>query len=229
MSTANAFALDGIRAVIVDLDGTMVDTALDFHAAVNHTRADFSLSPLNLEVVRRFVGKGFRHLVRSALEMDWPAESVERHFPEAQILFLKHYEAVNGEWSTLYPEVKSGLAAMSEKGLRLACVTNKQAVFAVPLLKKLGLHSYFNVIYPGDALPQMKPDPLPMVTVFNDFGLDPHEVVAIGDTTNDLDAARAAGCKVLCMSYGYHQGQPVHELDSDGIVQTLLEAAHLIR
>ena len=220
--------LRGIRAAIIDLDGTMVDTALDFHAAVNRMRADLSLAQQDIELVRTFVGRGFVHLVRSSLGADFSPEEVERIFPDARVSFLKHYTDVNGEASVLYPEVLDGLRAMRAKGLQLACVTNKQSVFALPLMEKMGLIPLFDAIYPGDALPKMKPDPLPMLTVFERFGLQPREVVAIGDSTNDSQAARAAGCPVFAVPYGYNHGRPVQEVDSDGIVETLLAAARRI-
>ena len=224
----NSGKLTGIRAAIIDLDGTMVDTALDFHEALNRTRADLDLSPVGIEIVRLYVGKGFRHLVRGTLGAELDESEVERLAPQAFDSFLRHYTKVNGEKSILFPDVIAGLVAMSDKGLKLACVTNKQTVFTLPLLQKMGLKPYFNAIYCGDSLPKMKPDPLPMLTVFAHFGLQPHEVVAIGDSVNDSQAARAAGCPVLSVPYGYNHGRPVQEIDSDGIVETLLEAAHRI-
>jgi phosphoglycolate phosphatase len=83
-------------------------------------------------------------------------------------------------------------------------------------------------MYGGDSLPKKKPHPLPLLQVCRDFDLEPAEVVAIGDSSNDAEAARAAGCFVLTVPYGYNHGRPVHEIDSDGIVDTLLEAANLI-
>ena len=223
--SAMAQQLRGIRAAIIDLDGTMVDTALDFHEAVNRMRSNLALAPQNIDTVRSFVGKGFVHLIRSSLAEDWDVDQVEHHFADARTAFLHHYAAVNGEASRLYPGVIAGLEAMRAKGLRLACVTNKQAVFALPLLEKMKVHALFDAIYPGDALPRMKPDPLPMLTVIERFALAPHEVVAIGDSTNDTLAARAAGCWALAVPYGYNHGRPVQEADSDGIVETLLHAA----
>ncbi|RJX33037.1 MAG: phosphoglycolate phosphatase [Oxalobacter sp.] len=228
MNPQQAVKLSGIRAAIIDLDGTMVDTALDFHAAVNRMREELSLAPQDIELIRTFVGKGFVHLVRSSLGVDLSEAALERIFPKARDSFLRHYETVNGEWSRLYPEVMQGLEAMREKGLKLACVTNKQAVFALPLLEKMGVHTMFDVIYPGDALPQKKPDPMPMLAVFERFGLQPREVVAIGDSINDSEAARAAGCWVLAVSYGYNHGRPVQEVESDGIVHSLMEAANYL-
>ena len=118
---------------------------------------------------------------------------------------------------------------LKEMGLRLACVTNKPIAFTTPLLKLKGLDGFFEVVYGGDSLPRKKPDPLPLQTVCADFGLQPAQVVAIGDSSNDAQAARAAGCPVLTVPYGYNHGQAIHETDSDGIVATLLDAARLIR
>ncbi|MEA5098431.1 MAG: phosphoglycolate phosphatase [Burkholderiaceae bacterium] len=228
MNADGKLVLAGIRAAIIDLDGTMVDTALDFHAALNSMRADFSLAPVDLATVRLYVGRGFRFLVRGTLAADWPTEEMERHLPQADAAFLKHYADVNGDRSRLYPEVISGLIALSDKGLKLACVTNKQSEFALPLMQRMGLAPYFNLVYPGDALPKMKPDPLPLQTAMQFFDIQPHEAVMIGDSTNDSKAARAAGCPILSVPYGYNHGRPVHEIDSDGIVENLLEAAKLI-
>ncbi|MBS1170670.1 MAG: phosphoglycolate phosphatase [Burkholderiaceae bacterium] len=221
-----AAGLSGIRAAIIDLDGTMVDTALDFHIALNRTREDLALPPLEIEIVRRYVGKGFRNLVRGTLATEMDEHSVELLAPQAFAAFLQHYTEVNGDHSKLFPDVIPGLRVMRDKGLKLACVTNKQTEFTLPLLRKMALHDYFDVIYCGDSLPKMKPDPLPMQTVFADFGLAPNEVVAIGDSVNDSQAARAAGCAIWSVPYGYNHGRPVQEIDSDGIVETLLAAAN---
>ena len=220
--------LSGIKAAIIDLDGTMIDTALDFRAALNTVRADLSLSPQSLELVRTFVGRGFERLVRGSLSADYDENELEKVLPRARELFLKHYADVNGKESVLYPEVSEGLQAFRDKGLRLACVTNKQSRFAIPLMKKLKIHDFFDVIYPGDALEKMKPDPLPMLTACKHFGIETKEAVVIGDSVNDFGAARAAGCRMFALPYGYNHGRPVQEIDSDGIVQTILDASRRI-
>lgn len=220
--------LTGVRAAIIDLDGTMLHTAPDFHVAINRMRTELALPPLTMETIINFVGKGSENLMRRVLGVDFEPDGVERHFDGALASYQRHYLAINGDHATLYPGVREGLDAMQAKGLRLACVTNKPIAFAVPLLKKTGLHSYFEVIYGGDSLPAKKPDPLPLLQVCKDFGLQPHQVVAIGDSSNDAQAARAAGCRVLNVPYGYNHGQSIQDVDSDGIVPTLLDAAHLI-
>ena len=220
--------LSGIQAAIVDLDGTMLDTAADFHVAVNRMRAEFDLQPLALETIRDFVGKGTENLIRRVLGRDFDEAGVERHFDMAMHAYERHYLAINGDFTNVYPDVHAGLEAMGIKGLRLACVTNKPIAFTVPLLRRQGLHHYFDVIYGGDSLPLKKPDPYPLLQVCRDFGMRPEQVVAIGDSSNDAIAARAAGCRILLVPYGYNHGESIQAVDSDGIVPTLLDAAHSI-
>jgi phosphoglycolate phosphatase len=224
----NVSPLLGIRGVIIDLDGTMLHTAQDLHVTVNRVRADLNLPPLELETVVSFVGKGAENLVRSALRADLSAEETERRFNEAMHAFNRHYHDINGQFATAYPGVHDGIQAMRDKGLRLACVTNKPLAFTIPLMKKAGLHDYFEIIYGGDSFARKKPDPMQLLQVCADFNLAPHEVVAIGDSINDSQAARAAGCRVLNVPYGYNHGQSIQEIDTDGIVSSLLEAAQLI-
>lgn len=220
--------LNNIKAAIIDLDGTMLDTAADFHVAVNRMRADLGLTPLAQETIVNFVGKGTENLIRRVLAVDYAEDEAARHFQQALDAYTEHYLAINGDYSALYPGVVEGLQAMKDKGLRLACVTNKPIAFTLPLLDKKGLRGFFEVVYGGDSLPRKKPDPMPLLQVCSDFGLQPAQVVAIGDSSNDAQAARAAGCRVLNVPYGYNHGESIHDVDSDGIVQTLLEAAQQI-
>jgi phosphoglycolate phosphatase len=218
-----------ISAAIIDLDGTMLDTMPDFHVALNGMRADLGLAPIAQEVITPMVGKGSENLIRSVLARDFDAASVDARFDEAMASYQRHYLAINGQFSVLFDGVVAGLEAMRANGLRLACVTNKPIAFTTPLLALKGLAGYFDVVYGGDSLAQKKPHPLPLLTVCRDFDLAPASVVAIGDSSNDAEAARAAGCPVLTVPYGYNHGRPVQEIDSDGIVDSLLSAAELIQ
>ena len=217
-----------IRAVIIDLDGTMLDTVPDFHVAINRMRAELGLPAIGQESIAAMVGKGSDNLIRGVLALDFDAAGVAQHFDAAMLAYQRHYLAINGDHSALYDGVLEGLDAMRSLNLRMACVTNKPIAFAAPLLAKKGLALYFEVVYGGDCLPHKKPHPMPMLRVCADFSLTPGEVVAIGDSSNDAEAARAAGCFVLAVPYGYNHGRPIHETDSDGIVNTLLDAASLI-
>jgi phosphoglycolate phosphatase len=221
-------SFQGIRAAIIDLDGTMVDTAPDFQVAINRMRDELHLAPLALDTIVDFVGKGSENLMRRVLGVDFEKNEVESRFDHALERYQHHYLQINGDHSELYAGVHEGLVAMKKGGVRLACVTNKPIAFARPLLEKKGLIDFFEVIYGGDSLAHKKPHPLPMLTVCNDFDLQPAQVVAIGDSSNDSEAARAAGCRVLTVPYGYNHGQPVQTIDTDGIVESLLDAASLI-
>lgn len=221
--------LQGIRAAIIDLDGTLIDTAHDFRMAINAMREEFGLAPLPLDVILGFVGKGSENLVRRVLLNDYSEAETEAKFAAALDCYQRHYARINGLHSALYPNVTAGLQALKDKGLRLACVTNKPVGFAVPLLEKMGLRDFFDVVYGGDSFARKKPDPMPLLQVCADFDLPPRQVVAIGDSSNDAQAARAAGCPVLLLPYGYNHGEAVQNVDCDGIVATLMHAAQLIR
>lgn len=218
-----------IRAVIIDLDGTMLDTLPDFHVAINAMRGEFGEAPITQQQIGLMIGKGSDNLIRAVLALEHDAAGVDQRFADAMAFYQRHYLAINGKHSALYDGVIDGLDAMKKDGLRLACVTNKPIAFATPLLAQKGLAHYFEVVYGGDSLPRKKPDPMPLLQVCADFDLAPSQVVAIGDSSNDAEAARRAGCFVLTVPYGYNHGQAIHETDSDGIVTSLVEAATLIR
>jgi phosphoglycolate phosphatase len=218
----------GIRAVIIDLDGTMLDTVPDFEAALNGMRHDLGLAPISQAIIKPLVGKGSEKLVRDALLLDWDAARVDAAYTDAMAGYQRHYLAINGDRSTLYDGVLDGLAAMQALGLRLVCVTNKPLAFALPLLAQKGLAPYFEHVFGGDSFAKKKPDAMPMLGACAALDIPPAQVVAIGDSSNDAESARAAGCFVLTVPYGYNHGRPVQEIQSDGIVDSLLDAARRI-
>jgi phosphoglycolate phosphatase len=217
-----------IQAAIIDLDGTMLHTVPDFELALNGMRAEFGLAPIDQQTIEPMVGKGSEKLIRDVLALDYDAPRIDAVFDEAMAGYQRHYLSINGERATLFPDVIEGLRALQALGLRLACVTNKPTAFTLPLLERKGLSPFFELVYGGDSLPKKKPDPLPLLQVCRDFGLAPDQVVAIGDSSNDAEAARAAGCFVLTVPYGYNHGMPVQSINSDGIVDSLLEAAKMV-
>jgi phosphoglycolate phosphatase len=223
-----AAVLRGVRAAIIDLDGTMLDTMPDFEVAINLMREELGLAPITAAQIELMVGKGSENLVRRVLALDFDDAGVERMFAQAMEAYQRHYLVVNGRHSEVYADVVAGLQAMMANGLRLACVTNKPVAFAKPLLALKGLDGYFEVLFGGDSFEKKKPHPMPLLKACAHFGLEPAQVVAIGDSSNDAEAARAAGCPVLTVPYGYNHGVGIHETDSDGIVDSLLHAAALI-
>ena len=228
MSSQIAFAAPRIEAALIDLDGTMVDTADDFAAGLNGMLARIGARPTTREEVMGYVGKGSEHLIRSALAPRFAAAQAEARFEEALAIYQDEYAKINGRFARLYPDVEAGLKALREAGVKLACVTNKPHRFAVDLLAQYGLARYFEVVLGGDSTPAKKPDPLPMLTACAQLGVKPEVAVAIGDSENDAIAGRAAGMATLTVPYGYNHGQPVQKIRSDGIVATLLDAATAI-
>ncbi|SAL03273.1 phosphoglycolate phosphatase [Caballeronia calidae] len=215
-----------IRAAIIDLDGTMVDTADDFVAALNAMLARIGIEqPVTRDEVTDYVGKGSENLIRSVLAVRLSPSQAAAQFDDALAIYQSEYAKVNGKHSTLFPEVKEGLQALRESGIALACVTNKPHRFAVELLAHFGIADFFKVILGGDSLPAKKPDPLPMLTACERLDVLPRETVAVGDSENDALAGRAAGLATLTVPYGYNHGKPVQSVKSDGIVSSLRTAA----
>lgn len=216
-----------MRAALIDLDGTLLDTAPDLAAAANAMLADLSLAPIDEFGVRGFIGKGLAHLVRRTLGAVRGAEPDERTLERALKSFEHHYALLNGLRSALYPGVREGLAALRSRGARLACVTNKPARFTQPLLEHFNLARYFDAVVSGDSVARGKPDPEPLLAACSQLGVAISEAVMIGDSANDALAARAAGCRVLLVPYGYAEAAALRNLDCDGIVESLLHAAQL--
>ncbi|MGF6758361.1 phosphoglycolate phosphatase [Paraburkholderia sp. GAS334] len=227
-SPAPAFTGPRIEAAIIDLDGTMVDTADDFTAGLNGMLAQLDAAETSREEVVDYVGKGSEHLIRSVLAPRFEAEHAQDRFDEALAIYQEEYARINGTHTRLYPDVEAGLKAMHDAGLKLACVTNKPRRFAVQLLTQYGLIGYFSVVIGGDTLSKKKPDPLPMLTACAEMQVAPAATVAIGDSENDAMAGRAAGLATLTVPYGYNHGQSVQTIKSDGIVASLLDAAKAI-
>ena len=219
-----------VEAAIVDLDGTMVDTIGDFAEAITRMLADLQLPALPAAEVEHMVGKGTEHLLRSVLahvlqQSGHPqqglADAVQALFPDALARYEHHYIAINGQYSAVYDGVKTGLQALKDAGLRLACVTNKPMAFTVPLLAAKGLDGLFEQVFGGDSFPVKKPDPLPLLKTCEALGSTPARTLMLGDSSNDAQAARAAGCPVVLVTYGYNHGQPIEGVDADGYVDSL--------
>jgi phosphoglycolate phosphatase len=213
-----------IKAVLIDLDGTLLDTAPDLAAAANAMLADQRLSPLPLATVREAIGGGIPRLVERCLRAAGVEHPAPRLEPAAQS-FRSHYARVNGAASRPFPGVRQALERMRTACLRLACVTNKSSAFTAPLLQKTGLAPFFDAVVSPDEAGSRKPHPGPFLHACQALRVAPAEAAVIGDSANDAEAARAAGCPVLLVSYGYSEGRDVRSLDSDGVVATLDEAA----
>lgn len=211
--------LQEIDAVIVDLDGTMVDTLGDFEVALNRMLADFQLPSVGRAFIEATVGKGSEHLVRSTLDfvqkqhvavINTARNAIELvALEKALTSYQAHYLACNGHASSVYPGVIQGLDALAARGLPMACLTNKPLAFAKPLLNLKQLDRYFTHVFGGDSFERKKPDPLPLIRTCEALGSLPHRTLMVGDSSNDAQAAHAAGCPVVLMTYGYNHGHNI--------------------
>ena len=216
------------NAVIIDLDGTMVDTLGDFAEALNRMLGDLELPPIAAQHIERMVGKGSEHLLRSVLNHVLEhmgkaptAIEIEALYAHAWPSYQRHYLAINGHYARVYPGVEAGLQALRHAGLRLACLTNKPTSFALPLLRAKGLEGYFEQVFGGDSFDKKKPDPLPLLKTCEALQTAPARTLMVGDSSNDAQAARAAGCPVVLVTYGYNHGLPAQAVDADGYVDSL--------
>ena len=224
--------LSRVDAVIVDLDGTMVDTMGDFHEALNRMLRELALPSIQAQEIERMVGKGSEHLLRAVLkhvvapvDIAGGAMKIEALYPTAWASYQRHYLDINGQHAQVYAGVQQGLPALRAAGLRLACLTNKPTNFAVPLLAAKGLASFFEKVFGGDSFERKKPDPLPLLKTCEALGTTPARTLMLGDSSNDAQAARAAGCPVVLVTYGYNHGQPIRAVDADGFVDSLVQLA----
>jgi phosphoglycolate phosphatase len=227
--------LTNIHAAIVDLDGTMVDTLGDFEHALNRCLADLDLPPVTRALVARTVGKGSEHLIRSVLahQLALPevtglsnvcaGRSVDVLYQPAWLRYQHHYQRINGQYAEVYPGVVQGLQHMRDAGWALACLTNKPLAFAHNLLVSQGLDGFFTQVFGGDSFASKKPDPLPLLKTCDALGSAPERTLMVGDSSNDAQAARAAGCPVVLVRYGYNHGQPVEGVDADGYLDQLTQ------
>lgn len=214
-------------AVLLDLDGTLLDTIPDLAHATNAMLADLGLEQLSQETVASLVGKGTKALIASVLARQ--GKSGGQALQErAQALFRQHYHRFNGLRTTLYPGVEQGLRAFARMGLKLAVVTNKPTEFTLPLLERSGLAPYFACVVCGDTCPEQKPQPAPLLHACAQLGAAPGQAVMIGDSINDAQAARAAGITALAVPYGYNHGQGVQNLKVDDIVMSIEAAAQWV-
>ena len=217
-----------LKAVLLDLDGTLLDTAGDIATAANMMRAALGFAPLDPALIKTYVGKGIANLVAKTLK-DAVGEVGPTALKVAVANFERQYDKCSGDTSIPFPGVVDGLNALRGKGFRLGCVTNKAEKFTLPLLEKSGLGSYFELVLSGDSLPEKKPHPLPLQHAATFFECNTAELLLIGDSVNDAEAARAAGCPVFIVPYGYNEGQELRGLDCDAFIDDIPSALKFVK
>ena len=222
-------ALIAARSLTIDLDGTLVDTVLDLHQACNAMLAELQMPDRSVEEIGRFVGRGTNTLVRRCLTDDATgAAPSEERFEQGLAAYLKHYTRINGSHAKVYPGVKEGLAALQAAGYPMAVVTNKPVKFTVPLLEATGLAPYFQTVIGGDSTPNKKPAPDPIILACAEMSVSLAHNIHVGDSGNDIQAAQAAGCAAVGVTYGYAEGYPIKVEDCDALVAGLDELARML-
>ena len=219
-----------LQAVMIDLDGTMVDTIGDFEVALNRALADLQVPTANRTLIERSVGKGSEHLILTVLkhqlalpEMAGNVQELERLITPVWERYEHHYLSINGEFSNVFPGVMEGLEQIKALGLPMACLTNKPVSFTLPLIRDKGLAPYFSKVFGGDSFERKKPDPLPLLKTCEALQSLPAKTLMVGDSSNDAQAADAAGCPVVLMTYGYNHGEPIQNTPALAWLDSLVQ------
>ena len=206
--------------VLIDLDGTLIDSVPDLSYAIDGMMLQLELPQRGEEKVRRWIGNGIERLVKRALLDQLDGEPEADLFQSALHLFKVLYAECNGHHSVLYPQVREGLDWLKSQGYPLACITNKAEQFTIPLLKSLNVYDDFRLVISGDTLPQQKPDPLPLLHAASYFQVNPQQSLMIGDSVNDVQAARAAEFQIICVTYGYNHGEDIRLAQPDAVIDS---------
>ncbi|MGB0734340.1 MAG: phosphoglycolate phosphatase [Pontibacterium sp.] len=214
------------KAVVFDLDGTLIDSVPDLATCVDIMLQGLGKAPVGEGKVRCWVGNGAQMLVARALADDDHAQ-VEQHDPALFELAMKMFFVAYAEGcaanSQVYDGVVECLEVLKSKGVGLGVITNKPLQFTLPMLVHFGLAPYFTLVLGGDSLTEKKPSPMPIEMAYKAFDADAQSLLMVGDSRSDIRAARAAGCPVVAVPYGYNHGVDIAEESPDLIVQRLDE------
>lgn len=210
-------------AYLFDLDGTLVDTAPDLQQALNRTLVHFGYPEADLELTRLWVGHGAKVMINEALQHMGASMLSEDGLDELYGYFLVQYQSHIAELSSTYPDVVPTLRALKERTPKLGVVSNKRQDLSMQLLREMDLYQYFNIVVGGDTLQVAKPEPQPILYACNELVALPEDTLFVGDSKTDVDAARAAGCPIVCMRYGYNHNTPPDQLGADQVLDTFKE------
>ncbi|MCP3687064.1 MAG: phosphoglycolate phosphatase [Gammaproteobacteria bacterium] len=216
------------RLVLIDLDGTLVDSVPDIAYCIDQTMIQLGLPERGEQAVRCWVGNGVENLVKRALSNQMDGVVDEALFKPALAIFWDLYSANICVRSLLYDGVIEGLDYLSGRGYKIGCVTNKARSFTLPLLEQLQISQYFEVTVCGDDTARKKPDPLPLLTAARLLHSRPEQSLMLGDSRSDVEAARAAGFQIICMSYGYNHGENIDSYTPDAVIDSMVELKALI-
>ena len=224
--------IDHVQAVAFDLDGTLCDSIPDLAAAANAMREHLGKSPLPTQTVESYVGDGIANLVHRVLTHSRDETAPQEEWEQGFSFFIRYYRDHLSDFTRPYPETEAGLGLLKSLGIPLIVITNKNEILAVELLKQLGLADYFSLILGGDSLAEKKPSPLPLLHAAEVLGIDSANMLMVGDSKNDILAAKAAGCLSVGVTFGYGDMQElVHNKDTkpDWLIGSLPEIYENLR
>ncbi|MBF7691367.1 MULTISPECIES: phosphoglycolate phosphatase [Acinetobacter] len=212
--------LDERQCILFDLDGTLVDTVKDITGAMNQALTHFNLPLVQESQIRVWVGEGSEKLCRTVLA------SMECTFISPEVLcayYLKYYEKDFCIYSGIFSGVIEFLEVCRARHLKMACVTNKPKLLAIKILTQLNLIQYFPLVIGGDSLSEKKPSPMPLLYAIENFAIQSKHVLMIGDSKNDIKAARAAQIDCIIMSYGYNHGESIYDSHPQEVIDNLTQ------
>ncbi len=215
--------------IMIDVDGTLVDSVPDLSWCLDETLKQVGLSPRGEAAARNWVGNGVIRIVERGIANDLDAAHDPEIFEKAMPIFRALYAENTSKRSVRYPGVREGMDYLQTLGIKIGCITNKDAEFTHPILKDLGLWDDFEIVISGDTLAKKKPDPLPLLHGAKELGADPKKSLMLGDSTPDVKAARAAGFEIICMSYGYNHGVDINESNPDAVIDSFVELKDMIK
>lgn len=207
--------------ILIDLDGTLIDSVPDLAFCVDAMMTELGLPVRGESAVRNWVGNGVERLVQRALCNDLDGQPEVALFERALPVFMRLYQENTSQRSCLYPGVREGLDLLRAQAYRLGCVTNKAERFTLPLLRDKGILDHFELVVSGDTLEKKKPDPMPLLYAAERFGVAPADSLMVGDSRSDVKAARAAGFRIVCMTYGYNHGADIREENPDVVLDRM--------
>ena len=214
--------------ILIDIDGTLVDSVPDLAFCINTMLDKLNRPTYPQKKIRQWVGNGVEQLTKRALTGQLDGQPDPALFDRGYQLFLECYSKNVSRQSRLYPETHEGLQQLKAMGFMLGSVSNKIAQFTQPLLKDLKIASYFSITVSGDTLAEKKPSPKPLLYAASQLGVQPQNCLMVGDSSNDVQAARAANMAIACVAFGYNHGRDIRDDNPDILIDSLKHLANLL-
>ncbi len=216
------------KMVLIDVDGTLVDSVPDLAWCVDAMMRELDMPERGEARVRHWVGNGVERLVKRALLDKLDGEPEQALYDKALPIFQALYSENTSKRSSLYNGVEEALAFLKTTGVRMGCVTNKASQFTLPLLRDLGVQDYFETVICGDEVERKKPDPQPLELAAERLDTAVEDSLMLGDSMSDVKAARAAGFQIVCMSYGYNHGEDIRDYNPDAVIDSMAEIRDIV-